>query len=204
MGRVNRTAGLMILVGGLAAAIVAGLLVAGEPRGSSRNADHALAAEDPWSALRRALKIPHISPDEGCPRTWGGRDAPRVGVTLGRGPAYPVVGMPAPPPDPRGVMSLHGDLNRGGRYYHKTLWAVRPSYRQRVLVRGRRLDGKSSIRFKVGHNRPRRELKIPLGPGERWRYAVSASLFPGNGCFGFQVDGTNFSRVVVFRVVGAK
>jgi hypothetical protein len=56
-----------------------------------------------------------------CPRTPGGRKAPKVAITLGDGPAYPVLGMEAPPPARGGVVRLDSDLHRHGVYSHKTL-----------------------------------------------------------------------------------
>jgi hypothetical protein len=34
---------------------------------------------------------------------------------------------------------------------------------------------------------------------DSWSYGPSLTILPGPGCFAFQVDGTNFSSVIVFE-----
>ena len=88
----------------------------------------------------------------------------------------------------------------------KVFWYVLPSYRGRVLIRGRRLDGPGWLGFN-GLRVPDRELRIEpyesvtwagQPPGSRGR--PSAVRARTSGCYGVQIDGATFSRVVVFPV----
>jgi hypothetical protein len=125
-----------------------------------------------------------------CPRSVAGRAAPGAGVTLGAGPAYPVLG-------PGGAASLRDDLRVGGWYLHKTMWAVRPSYPGPVLARGRQIDGESRLRF---DRRRLQDLRLPDAAAAEggWRYYPTYTAVRRPGCFAFQIDGHGFSRGVVF------
>jgi hypothetical protein len=78
-----------------------------------------------------------------------------------------------------------------------------------VLIRGRRLDGPQLVRFEgAGVRVPPAELRITptasvtgnLGVpelGQRYRPSYTRLLAPG--CYAHQIDGTTFSRIIVFR-----
>jgi hypothetical protein len=149
------------------------------------------------TTLRRELHLPRLFPSDECPRTPGGYRAPKVAITLGDGPAYPVLGMSEPPPREDGVASLRDDIRRGGWYWHKTLWAVDKRYRGSLLIRGARIDRPGPMRFGIDHG-ALRELELPAEQQVRWRYGISSTLLRGPGCYAFQVDGTSFSDVIVF------
>jgi hypothetical protein len=75
-----------------------------------------------------------------------------------------------------------------------------------VLIRGRRLDGAGQVGFN-GRKVPNQELRIRPGESVSWsgqrpgsRSVPSGVRILTPGCFGFQIDGTTFSRTVV--VVG--
>jgi hypothetical protein len=129
--------------------------------------------------LERPLRLPHLARGARCPTSRVSRAAPRVAATLGRGPAYVVL----------------AGARAGAQ---KTLWAVSPRYRGALLIRGRRLDGQGVLRFWPG--RRLRTWWRGLWPEERrrWRYGPSTMLIPSRGCYAFQVDGTTFSRRIVF------
>jgi hypothetical protein len=176
--------------------------------GASHGRPQPAPDKDPWASLRRDLRVPHASAGT-CPRTHGGRAAPDAGITLGRGPAYPTLGMPAAPPDRRGVVDVRGDVVNHGFQFHKTLFAVAPAYPGRVLVRGAKLGG-PRIRFHTGApvtsnhvgGTVRREYRFARGGASRkgWRYGVGDSVLHGAGCYFFQFDGSSFSRTVIFEV----
>lgn len=149
------------------------------------------------STLRRDLHLPPLSSGDECPRTPGGRQAPKVAITLGDGPVYPVLGMSQPPPRPGGVAILRDDIRRHGWYWHKTLWAIDKAYRGPVLIRGARIDRAGPLRFGVDWE-VRHELEMPSEQKPQWRYGPSSTLLRGPGCYAFQVDGTSFSDVIVF------
>jgi hypothetical protein len=154
---------------------------------------------DVWERLHRPLHIPHIQPGDPCPvsgpdtsvdfQSYG------VGQGYGPGPAYPIfAGRPERallefryPPD--GVFA--GD-SWGGQ---KVLWFLRPGNGDRVLVRGRELGGSYRVRFGLEPS--------PFVPDEM-RIAASGdhpstTRLRKGGCYGYQIDGPTYSRVIVFR-----
>jgi hypothetical protein len=161
------------------------------------------AATDPWKALHRPLRIPRIAPGTPCPvsptQDASALDPAYGGQVLGRGPAY----AGAFTPD----ATVHYGSSRveaeGWRGF-KVLWIVRPGYRARLLIRGRQLDGPNLLRFDDGLVPPA-ESRIRPGPGYRpWKGARDHPSFTrvrAPGCYGYQIDGIGFSRVIVFRAV---
>jgi hypothetical protein len=69
-----------------------------------------------------------------------------------------------------------------------------------VLIRGRQLGGSHAVGFGEGHI-PNDELQLLSAPSS----AAGAREWPsftrvrGSGCYAYQVDGTSFSTVIVFR-----
>ena len=75
-----------------------------------------------------------------------------------------------------------------------------------MLIRGRQLDGMHRLGFNGGAL-PRCELRIHVGETVGWTGQPSyARGLPSNvralvpGCYGVQIGGTRFSRIVVCRV----
>jgi hypothetical protein len=170
--------------------------------GSERGDSTAVPPASTSASLRRPIVIPSIGTGDPCPRTAGGRADPRIGITLGNGPAYPVLGMSEAPPSSKGVADLSDDLRREGWYWHKTMWAIAKDYRGSVLIRGRQVNGSHSLKFAAGDTTILRELLIPSDRRPDWEFFVSNTLLKASGCFGFQVDGDGFSKVIVFKAVG--
>jgi hypothetical protein len=158
-----------------------------------------------WQDLRRPLHLPEIPPGEPCPVSpvdeqvdW---DSTGIfgGSGTGRGPAYPGLGG--------GDGRVYANEPRDGWYGGKVFWYVKPGYRGKVLIRGRRLDGPGMLRF--SESSPRRAPELRIGPRDtvQWggpqgsRGVPSGTHFKAPGCYGYQVDGRRFSRVVVFRGV---
>lgn len=136
----------------------------------------------------------------------GGNPAKAVGIALGQGPVYPVVGMSTPPPNPGGVADLGSDFHTLGWYLHKTLWAISPRYDGPVLIRGRRIDRSGRVRFggdeataRTSVRTSEAALRIPAQSNPGWRYYPTTTLLPDAGCYAYQIDGTGFSDVIVFR-----
>jgi hypothetical protein len=124
------------------------------------------ALGDPWDELRRPLQIPRIMPGSACPASEPNTsvDLSRYGVGqgYGPGPAYPIMG---PPIKGYGRASLVFEYppSRTSELYgrawggQKVLWFLLPNHGDRVLVRGRQLDGAYRVRFgfdDVEHGRP--------------------------------------------------
>jgi hypothetical protein len=164
----------------------------------------AAGAGDDWAALHRPLHLPRLAPGARCPvsrvdtRVAWARTHIFGGSGIGRGPAYPGLGSTG------GLLWATRDVQYGSRWFgEKVFWYVLPSYRGPVLIRGRRLDGPQAIGFN-GARRPHPELRISPGAGVTWagrpkgsRGIPSSVRILTAGCYGFQIDGTSFSRVVV-------
>jgi hypothetical protein len=171
----------------------------------------ASAAKKPawtWRSLHRPLHVPKIDRGARCPVS------PRTKVDLGkegvrslpgRGPAYPNFGGEESvlefwyPPLPQQT-----DFYGSGWSGNKVLWWVSGRYRGPVLIRGRQLDGTERVRFDRGKP-PRIEIRIPPGRGPvAWKGArdrPSYTRVRAPGCYGYQIDGLGFSRVIVFQAV---
>jgi hypothetical protein len=168
---------------------------------------------DVWGKLERPLHLPRLAAGARCPVStvdptaqFGAFGTARG---IGDGPAYPigfsrpgsVLGI-APPASG----SEFANSAWGGQ---KVLWLVTPAYRGPVLIRGRRLDGTQLVRFDgAGVRMPPKQLRIPTSAtltgnpgvraaGQRYRPSYTRLLVPG--CYAYQVDGTTFSRTIVFR-----
>ena len=153
-----------------------------------------------WAALARAVQIPHLAPGAACPRSSGRHVSAAYGIALGEGPVYPI-GLAD------GVLSTYAV---DGTYRQKVLWVSAASYQGPVLIRGARLDGSDVVQFSTGDSGPTSEFRL-LEPGARssnqeagWREWPSYTTVPRLGCYGYQVDGTSFSSVIVFEArIGA-
>jgi hypothetical protein len=152
-----------------------------------------------WGDLERPLHLPRVTPGGACPisRTDPSVRFASFGVRpgIGSGPAYPLIAHATLTLAPA---SNFGSRNWGGQ---KVLWWVRPAYRGPVLIRGARVDGVGRVRFDRGAVPPT-EIRIPANAplstgGARGRPSYTRVRDPG--CYAYQVDGTNLSRVVVFR-----
>jgi hypothetical protein len=162
-------------------------------------------AGDPWHKLHRPLHLARVPPGAACPVSavdqrvdWEGSNI-FGGFGIGRGPVYPGLG-----PSGELVTTTTAYANGVPWFSGKVFWYVKPSYRGRVLIRGRRLDGPLSLRF---NGVRRRELRIKPNQTVSWRGQPPGSRgvpsivrARSSGCYGVQVDGTTFSRVVVFAV----
>jgi hypothetical protein len=160
----------------------------------------------PWRKLHRPLHLPQLAAGEACPvsavdrRVDWGRINIFGGPGIGRGPVYPGLGSGAH------VRTIGGSFD--GWFSAKVFWYVKPSYHKRVLIRGRRLDGPEWLRITaagVDARRHLRELRIKRNDTVSWgrqprgsRGVPSGVHIRASGCYGVQIDGTRFSRTVVF------
>jgi hypothetical protein len=149
-------------------------------------------------ALRRPLRIPSIEPEAPCPLSqpnphiWS-----RSSPGLGPGPVSPV------------GLGEHAVLRfrrfRGSDWGgQKVLWVAAPGYDGPALIRGGRLDANGGVGFNVhGNGPPLQELQLPPGPtlniDRGYREWPSYTRVTEPGCYAYQVDGTGFSYVIVFR-----
>ena len=179
------------------AALVLAVLVLAFPAGA--------AGKDEWSALRRPLHLPRLAAGVRCPLSHIDRHVPwkRInifgGSGIGPGPVYP--GLPG-----SFLMAQRDDQYNGPWFGEKVFWYVAPVYQGAVLIRGRRLDGPQRMGFN-GAKRANPELRIAGHQSVSWdgqprgsRGVPSAVRVLKPGCYGMQIDGTSFSRVVVIRI----
>ena len=121
------------------------------------------------------------------------------GFGIGRGPAYPGLGRDA-------HLETTAQPRHPGWFASKVFWYVRPRYRGPVLVRGRRLDEQGPLGF-AHEGEPSSELRLGRHDTVLWdgrprgsRGEPTGMRVRGSGCYGAQIDGTNFSRAIVFTV----
>ncbi len=132
------------------------------------------------AALRRPLHLPQLRAGAPCP------------VSQPTGPVAPLDG------ERLAIESFIGSSWSGGR----VTWTAAPGYGGPVLIRGRRLDGAGAVGFGEGHV-PYDELQLLASgqgsPGGRGRAWITLARVRGPGCYAYQVDGTSFSEMIVFR-----
>src|SRR5207245_3446782 len=86
----------------------------------------------------------------------------------------------------------------------KTLWFSISGYQGPVLIRGRQLDGPHVTVF--GEGVPA-VIDPQFGPGptlngrDGWREWPGGTWLRHPGCYAWQIDGTGFSHVIVFKAV---
>lgn len=160
-----------------------------------------------WSVLRRPLHLPVLAPGSRCPVSHVDRRLPWTRIRIfgatgiGPGPVYPGLGATS------GLLNLTKDTQYGSNWQgQKVFWYVAPSYRGRVLLRGKRLDGPGRLGFN-GTRVPKDELRIEPYDTVSWsgqprdsRGIPSGVRALSSGCYGVQMDGKTFSNVVVFEV----
>jgi len=184
---------LVVLLAGSAA-----LAAGGKPAVAPAPGVATAAASEGRAGLRRPLRLPILATGEACPRDPGRRVSPNFGLASGDGPVYPTLGED-------GRLDLAGAREEGGWYYVKVLWFAAPEAVGPVLVRGGRLDAPGEVRFGDGPN-PAPELRLGRGgtvadaPG--WRHWPSFTRLREPGCYAYQIDGRDFSTVVVFAATG--
>lgn len=145
------------------------------------------------------LRLPGVAPGADCPvavaRAWSGPgQASRV---LGDGPVHPVA-------DYFGggtVLELRpDDREPDGRYVKKVRW-IAAGYTGPVLVRAARIDGPGAAGAEfsyVGEARDGGYYAELTGANSD---LPATTTVAGPGCYAYQVDGTTFSRTIVFRAV---
>jgi hypothetical protein len=132
------------------------------------------------AAIERPLRLPGLGPGGSCP------------VSSGSGPVEP-------------VRSPNVKLTRfvsSAWQGAEVTWRSTPSYHGPVLIRGHQLGGAGVVGFGEGHV-PYDQLQLldsaqgtPRGPSRIW---PSFTRVKAPGCYAYQVDGTSFSYVIVFR-----
>jgi hypothetical protein len=157
------------------------------------------------AGLRRPIAIPSIQPGAQCPVTAAnGNIWSKSAPGLGPGPVAPVGLGPTSTLRYGSFSGYPSHTQWGGQ---KVLWVAAGSYTGPILIRGMQVDGHHGVGFNVGGPQaPLVELQLPPGSasdvmgGGRWRGWPSYTRVQAPGCYAYQVDGTDFSYVLVFRV----
>ena len=171
-----------------------------------------LSTDDPAfvQLKQRSLTLPMIRARDRCPVTRGSRESvPREPyifcagcLWFGRGPVYFAWAWSFQVNNVDDAMfSLEGVPHENSDYRAKTPWVSKPDYSGPILIRGRRLDGKGTLRFHVAGPKPEEDLKLNAPSRTdptRWSFWPSSMYVPGPGCYGVQVDTLRGTDIVIF------
>jgi len=151
-------------------------------------------SSDKWTPLLRPLHVPGLAAGARCPITPEyGQVSPDFGPATGRGPIY-AVGI--------GGDGVIRGFSPSGQA--KILWISRPEYQGAVLIRGERIDSNGRLFFQEGtEDSPKGELRLQdaVNVAQGWRNWPSYTIISTSGCYAYQIDGDNFSEVIVFQAI---
>jgi len=165
------------------------------PTASSQvNQTPSVPLSDQWIPLYRPLHLPNSANGASCPvTTIYGQVSPDFGNATGSGPIYPVgIGADG---------TIHG-LSPAGQA--KILWVSRAEYQGPVLIRGQQVGGDIPLLFQEGtEGSLKTELRLQdaANIAHGWRNWPSYTIVRTSGCYAYQIDGDNFSEIVVFQAV---
>jgi hypothetical protein len=163
--------------------------------------------------LWRPLRLPVVGSGGECPVSSLRTITTRVAPVLGDGPVYFSAGAynahdrtTMLVPDP--ASSAQPVAAGTGWSLAKSPLAMKATFRQPVIVRGRRIDGAGELGFSGDRGRrpyvamqfAPRARAIPLGSYKVLSVVVWVSA---PGCYAMQIDSTSRSQIVVFRVAFA-
>ena len=143
---------------------------------------------------------------------WGGTTGGIRGYAAGQGPVFLVMAEESVPISSAmvdghvvtgGAVVPWGPSSVPGWGALKTVWLSLPAYRGPYLVRGERLDGSGPVR--IGDSPSQHSFVVPSGEsvngGNGYRPGIAYVWLRQPGCYGFQIDGTTFTRTVVTFVL---
>ena len=145
------------------------------------------------SSLRRPLNLPSIGSGASCPVTAAASVPGYAAPAVGSGPVYAGQGSP---------LTINGFVSSawdGGR----VTWLESGTYKGPILIRGGQVGGTEVVGFGEGHV-PIDELQLldPETTDIGIRQWPSFTRVQGPGCYAYQIDGTNFTEVIVFQAAG--
>ena len=157
---------------------------------------------DAWAVLRqKPLNLPKLEPDAACLVTPPKQVVPSPPSSysaeygIGNGPLYPVAYYFADDT----TLRLQSDRQRTpGWFTAKVRWVGGPDYEGPALVRGGRIDTDGEVWFEFGNVRgPEMAFLVYRG----WNDWPAVTLVRGPGCYAYQVDGTNFNEIIIFKAI---
>jgi hypothetical protein len=194
---------ILVVVAALGGLAVAGQVVdlpeAGPPASTATTGLVSIVTLPPPAAvpeaLRRPLRLPGLRGDGSCPASFVAGPPmtavnPVAAVAVGGGPVYPVL-----------FRTANGRLDRSAVAY----WDAPEPLGGVAIVRGHRLGAPGDrIRFRDDDDRLRPTHVLDpaaaypgAAQGRWWR---PTRLRAGAGCYGLQIDGPNFSQVLVVEL----
>ncbi|MDQ3879977.1 MAG: hypothetical protein M3295_02710 [Chloroflexota bacterium] len=151
--------------------------------------------------LARPLELPSIAPGEACPVSPSADVSQSVGPAIGSGPLRPSQ------PSVVRVREMGGDGRQpGDPLLLRPIWISLATYDGPALIRGAQLDGPGRLTFGPPDaddaelalpaissvHAPRQEAGVRMWP--------VYLLVPGAGCYGYQIEGVDFTSVAIFEV----
>ncbi|HEX7101976.1 MAG TPA: hypothetical protein VF201_04955 [Nitrolancea sp.] len=143
---------------------------------------------------QRPLHLDDDVPAGVCPVNASQTVDPRLAPALGIGPIYVVLGGAAA----SGALHLQPDAHHDGWTRLKALWTSHPAYTGPILIHGGEIGGSNSLGF--GAN-------FPLNMDPYFSVAPHGDIFETGyvdvkapGCYALQIDGVDFSEIIVFQV----
>lgn len=148
-----------------------------------------------------ALHFPAVAANAPCPLSKErsvSSSTVKDEQVVGDGPVYPVaVYFAGKGP----TLELRPeDKQADGTYNMKVRW-IGVGYAGPVLIRAARLDGAGTASATFSYFGQRADGGYTAVLPEKDTDMPATTTVSGPGCFAYQVDGTNFSNVIVFRAV---
>jgi hypothetical protein len=147
----------------------------------------------------RPLRLPTIGDSQLCPVSRNSPDNkdPHIPSLLGSNPVF-VVGEAR-------IVDFDSETwpQDNGWFYLKALWLSRSTYQGPALIRGRQLNGTAELRFGEGSDSllfPSGDTGVHSGFSGQWRELPAHLRFAQPGCYALQVDGLDFTEVIVFEI----
>jgi hypothetical protein len=156
------------------------------------------------SELGRSLRLPRLSAGETCPVTVGeiGTSPYVAGDQYRDGPVSMIIGDRGDPT--KGIVEL-GNPQQPGWLAAENVWLVDPHYQGPFSVRGSRLDASGSVMFGNTYENLTAAFVEPPPPDPNthngYRTPPGSIWVHDPGCYGFQIDGENFSETIVLNMV---
>jgi hypothetical protein len=132
---------------------------------------------------------PTIAAGAKCPvTTFSSEPVKTVSPLLGDGLIRPATGS---------TITIERDSSYPGWADAKVIWYTPPGTGS-VVLRGQRIDGTGAVAFVEGSNPMKSSLELQRLAGG-WGDDPTLLLVKMPGCYAFQIEGLDFSRIIVFR-----
>ncbi len=155
-----------------------------------------------WAELRRPLRIDALETAAKCPVTRARVLSSQFAPGQGTGPVYPLGGA--------GGLQFIYPVEPTQDWYpsewsgNKVAWVARTDFAGRVLIRGGRRDGSDGLRF-GDKPQPQLELRLNFSAKDRgaggWLNKGTYTRVRAPGCYTWQIDGRDFTRLITFRAI---